>query len=146
MAEKVITGILYAAALIYAAVQDLKTHEIPDRAHIFLLLIATAALLYGGATLYRIENMAFGAVMAGGPLLIAACFSDGIGGGDVKLAAAAGLLLGLWYGIFALILSLIVFIIASLFCKIIKQLKHHAFAMAPAIAAGFTLTYLITIK
>lgn len=139
-----IGGIIYAAILAYAAVKDIQTHEVPDRAALLLLALSAAACVAGGVTWEKAGSMALGALAAGGPLLAAALASDGIGGGDVKLAAGAGVMLGWEYGLMALILSLIMFIIGALVCRAVRRQEHHAYAMAPSIAVGFTATYIFS--
>ncbi|WP_144873429.1 A24 family peptidase [Microbacterium sp. 1.5R] len=92
-------GLLIVAARL--VVIDLRTHRLPDRIVLptlgALLLLATvdalvshdtAALLRGGTGLL---------VLGGFYALLRLISRDGMGGGDVKLAAGIGLLLG-WHG------------------------------------------------
>lgn len=98
--------VLFVAGLLIAAVSDAKSREIPNAAPL-LLLAAGVLKLALVPTVPTVMSALFGAFLGGFPLLILALFSKSIGGGDVKLAATAGLSLG-WLGSYlALLLSLI---------------------------------------
>lgn len=88
------TDLVYCAALLplsWAAVRDGKRRVIPNGAAISLLLLAVLRAWLAGAW----AAMLFGLLLTGLPLLLAAVLWDtGIGGGDVKLCAALGALLG----------------------------------------------------
>lgn len=95
-----VEGILYcllASALLVIAIIDFRTYEIPLGLNVFILLLGVVRLCTD------IKNWALyvvGFFLVSGMFLLAAWISlkflkkDGMGGGDVKLMAAAGLLLG----------------------------------------------------
>ena len=95
-----VEGILYcllASALLVIAVIDFRTYEIPFGLNVFIFLLGVVRLCTD------IKNWALyvaGFFLVSGMFLLAAWISlkflkkDGMGGGDVKLMAAAGLLLG----------------------------------------------------
>ena len=65
------------------------------------------------------------------------------GGGDIKLMAAAGLVLGLPAGIFATILGLLLVLAYSVFLKICKKTQVIAVPLVPFLSAGCAAGYLI---
>lgn len=78
---------LFSSLLLAASVWDLRKRIIPDS---ICLLIALAGLI-------DFSPANFLGVLAALPLLIAALYKpDSIGGGDIKLTATAGIVLGFW--------------------------------------------------
>lgn len=96
----VAAGFLGALGVALAAI-DLEVQRLPDRltlpAYPFLLTMLAAAAASGHdlATLGR--ALLGGLALAGGYLLLAVARPGQIGGGDIKLAGLAGLVLG-WFG------------------------------------------------
>lgn len=85
--------LLCAVPLLCAAVMDYKKRVIPDWTCIVLLLIGIAsAFLLPSPALY--ERIA-GFLLPGLCLLLLAVRYGGVGGGDIKLSAAAGFTFGL---------------------------------------------------
>ncbi|MCE4024406.1 MULTISPECIES: A24 family peptidase [unclassified Microbacterium] len=87
---------------------DIATHRLPDRivlptlAGALLLALADAVLAGGGA---RLLGALWGMLILGGfYALLRALSREGMGGGDVKLAALIGLVLG-WHGWQALVVG-----------------------------------------
>lgn len=82
------------------------------------------------------------------PFLLAAVFFGGMGGGDIKLMAACGLVLGLLKGLFAamagLSLLLIYVLIYRIVCRVQRREAKKAFPLAPFLSAGCLLTYFIS--
>lgn len=101
---------LFLAGLLVAAVSDAKTREIPNAAPLFLLASGVLKLALT-PSVPALLSAVFGGFLGGFPLLILALFSHSIGGGDVKLAVSAGLVLG-WLGSYlALLIGLIGFVL-----------------------------------
>ncbi len=142
------------------AVIDLRTRRVPDSV---TLPLAAAGLVLAAAGLGRVGMMAACAGLATGLLLMLPGYLfGGTGGGDVKLLAAAGSLLGphdtLWAFAFTLIagavLALSVAVVRGRFALTMRRTAGLAagrggghedirrpdagnrFAYAPAIAAG----------
>lgn len=133
--------LIYSGALVFAAYVDIRKHEIPNTAYLLLLLPPAALCVQNRFA--ALGGMLLGAAAAGTPLLVAALVSDGIGGGDGKLAFCAGLMLS-WIGsLTALILSLLLFLIGSSLVRAVKKYRHRAFAMGPYIAVGFTAVFVL---
>ena len=123
--------------LMVAAVCDLRTREIPDWISIALLLLAVIAAAFG------IANIRWWMVLSGGLVGLAVGgtlfrFAK-LGGGDAKLIAALGALLGpvgLWFALFWMALA------GGVFALIAAARGQRDYAYAPAIAIGFA-AYLV---
>ena len=131
---------LLLAGLLIAAVSDAQSREIPNAAP--LLLFAAGGLKLALAfNMPALQSALLGAFLGGFPLLILALFNHSIGGGDVKLAASAGLALG-WLGSYlALLIGLAGFMLyGGLKCvgkrKTPEKAAKTAFPFAPAYAVG----------
>jgi leader peptidase (prepilin peptidase) / N-methyltransferase len=78
-----------------AAAADWRTHRIPNRLVVFVLLPALLAVLLGGDPAGRLESLLLGATVMALPLLVLHLAAPAaMGFGDVKLAAALGAGLG----------------------------------------------------
>lgn len=83
---------VFFACLVCIAFIDMDTQIIPDRFHIVIACLGVAAIFLVPDILWY-EHL-IGAVCVSLPLLIVALLTGGFGFGDIKLMAAAGLLLG----------------------------------------------------
>jgi len=120
-----------------ASVYDLRTREIPDWISLALLVSAAAAASFGWA------GIRWWMVASGGGLGLAVGYSlfrfFKFGGGDAKLIAAIGALLGPVGLLFALFWMAIVGGLLALIAMIRGQ---NDYAYGPAIAAGYA-AYLV---
>lgn len=118
-----------------AAVIDADRRMIPDQT---VFLIACCALFDLGAGAASVPAMLAGVILLGGLLLAGAVCTDGIGGGDVKLSAALGALLGPHRGLLMLLLSLVLLITAG-------KLSHQpALPFAPFILGAFYIYAIVS--
>ena len=131
--RKAVQTIVFLLLLLLASVTDLKKRIVPDL--LCMLIALTAAISFRPEQLWGI----FSAL----PFLLAAVFCGGMGGGDIKLMAAAGLVLGLPAGIFATILGLLLVLAYSVFLKICKKTQVIAVPLVPCLSAGCAAGYLI---
>ncbi len=160
----------FLALLLISAI-DFRLQIIPDSLNIFLALLGVAMIfvhgslgdfglkngIIGGSFLgsyalmffisnSQIVNALFGAAL--GALFIGLIYlftrGRGIGFGDVKLAAASGLLLG-WPDIaLALLLAFVVGSIVAVILMMSKQKTiHDAVPFGPFIAMGITIVFLL---
>lgn len=131
---------LFLAGLLIAAVSDVKSREIPNAAPL-LLLAAGVLKLALVPTIPEAVSALLGAFLGGFPLLLLALFNHSIGGGDVKLAASAGLALG-WLGSYlALLVGLAGFMLYGGLKRVGKRkapekTENPTFPFAPAYAVG----------
>ena len=133
----VLQAVFFAALLCAASVVDLKHRIIPDWLN---LMIASISLLC-----FSLEQLM--GIFIALPFLLAAVFFGGMGGGDIKLMAACGLVLGLPKGLLAAIagLSLLLLYVAiyRIVCKVQRREAKKAFPLAPFLSAGCLLAYFI---
>lgn len=97
----------FLSVLLVIFVYDLRYMEIPDRFTIPAMAFALVANLYLG---FAWTSLALGAVVAGGFFLAQYVLSKGawIGGGDIRLGALMGLMLGLPSTVAALFVAYVV--------------------------------------
>lgn len=143
-----IASILYSlcfSALLVLAVVDWRTYEIPIGVNIFIGILGIVRLIL---ILLEIEDgnvieMLIGAVSVAGFLLIIRVASQGkaMGGGDVKLMAAAGLLIGVKEIILALVIGCIVGSIIHIARMKISG-EGRVLAMGPYLAIGIFISML----
>lgn len=91
-------AILLCQVLIVAGVFDAATYEIPDFLHLMIAMV--------GLLLFQPLPALLGFVLVPIPFLAAAAKTERIGGGDVKLMAASGFVLGVLGGISMMIWGL----------------------------------------
>ena len=133
-------GLVFLSVLIVAAFIDHDHTFIPDRLHIIILALAVAACFVGPEI--SLLSRLIGAGAIGGFMLIVALLTHGIGGGDVKLMAASGLLLGWQLNLMAFFLAYILAGLCYGLPYLLKKLPAHTeVPMAPffAVALAFAL-------
>ncbi len=127
-----VIAILVLALLIVATICDLRTREIPDWISIVIALIALGSSAIGWL------GIGLGWVLAGGLLgltigLTLFQFAQ-LGGGDAKLIAALGLLVGP----VGLLIMLFGMAVAGGVLSLVAMLRgQRDYAYVPAITAGF---------
>lgn len=131
---------LMASALLVLSLIDWRTYEIPFSINVFLAALGVVATVQEPGQL--ISHL-LGAVCVSGVLGVIYLISGGraIGGGDIKLMAACGLLLG-WQRI---VLAFFVGCILGSMIHLIRiRVSHvgHVLAMGPYLAAGIFLSAL----
>lgn len=138
-----VEGVLYcllASALLVLSVIDFRTYEIPFGINVFITLLGAVRL----GTDYRQWYLyVIGFFLVSGLFYIAFLVTggNGIGGGDIKLMAAAGLLLGGWKIFLAMILgSLFAVLIHPVRMKLSKE--GHRLAFGPYLSAGILFSAL----
>lgn len=127
---------LFCLLLIVASAEDIKRRVIPDGINLCIAGFACWGLYP--------ENLL--GILASLPFLIAA-LKGGMGGGDVKLVASCGLVVGLPCALFGSILGLVFLLLYSLVHRIGVCFFHGkasmAFPMAPFLSVGFMISYLL---
>ncbi len=130
-------GGFFAALLGAASAWDIKKRIIPDS--ICLGVALTGLLIF--------EPMKLFGILAAVPFLLAALVFGGMGGGDIKLMAAAGLVLGLQKGIAAIIMGLTGMLAFHAICFIVQKLRGRdapkAYPLAPFLSLGCLAAYFL---
>ena len=129
-----------SSALIVIAVIDWRTYEIPFGLNVFIACIGVINAIFD----YRnLVSYLIGAVCVSGFLLILYYLTKGrgIGGGDIKLMAAAGLFLGWKNIILALVIGCILGSIIHLIRMKVSK-AEHVLAFGPYLAAGIFISSL----
>ena len=131
---------LMTSALLTLSLIDWRTYEIPLGINVFLFILGVAAAVLDRGNL--LSHMA-GMVCVSGFLGILYLISRGraIGGGDIKLMFACGLILGWKQIILAFLLGCIIGSVIHLI-RIRVQGEGHVLAMGPYLSAGIFLAAL----
>lgn len=133
---------LFIAILLAISIHDIKYKKIPDK--LIVLLGITAILSAVFTDDVSITSRLIGMILISVLLIIIRIFSKGgIGGGDIKLMAVSGLLLGadciLHAVFFGAVLSVIVILVLLGFRKINRKSK---IAFGPFLSIGIITTIL----
>lgn len=131
---------LMTSALLTLSLIDWRTYEIPLGINVFLFILGVAAAVLDRGNL--LSHLA-GMVCVSGFLGILYLISRGraIGGGDIKLMFACGLILGWKLIILAFLLGCIIGSVIHL-VRIRVQGEGHVLAMGPYLSAGIFLAAL----
>lgn len=133
---------LFFSLLFAVSVCDIRYREIPDGLQV--VIAALTFLCFSPGNLLGI----LGALPY---LVIALLFSalEGIGGGDIKLAAATGVVLGLPASLTASVLGLAAFLVYAIPCSCIRRIHgrkgKYAFPVGPFLAVGSAAAYFMKI-
>jgi len=138
-----VEGVLYClftSALFVLSVIDFRTYEIPLGINVFI------ALLGGVRLVTDLQNWwiyLLGAVLVSGIFYIAVLVTKGrgMGGGDVRLMAAAGLLLGAPKVFLAMMLGCLFGVVIHSIRMVVSK-KDHMLAFGPYLAMGLFLSAL----
>lgn len=133
----VLQAVFFIALLCSASLLDFRKRIVPDW---ICLFIASISVLD-----FAPERLT--GIIISLPFLLAAVLFGGMGGGDIKLMAACGLVLGLPKGLLAamagLNLLLIYVAIYRIVCRVQRREAKQAFPLAPFLSAGCLLAYFI---
>ncbi|MBP3339610.1 MAG: prepilin peptidase [Lachnospiraceae bacterium] len=134
---------LCTSALLVLSVIDWRTYEIPVQLNIFILITGIARVINYRNNSDEIIELLIGMIAVSVPLLLLFYLTKGrgIGGGDVKLMAAAGLLVGVGNIVLALVLGCVIgSIIHIALMKICK--RDNVLAFGPYLSIGIFITML----
>lgn len=143
-ADSVAQAALFCCLLLAASVWDLRKRIVPDTLCVLIFCLGLRTL-----TPDKLSG-----ILLALPLLIAALVKEGgMGGGDIKLTAAAGFVMGLPAGTAGLILGLTAVLGYDLLRKGIRKLKkteapvagEHVLPLAPFLSAGFIAAYIMNL-
>ncbi|MEQ3316414.1 A24 family peptidase [Enterocloster clostridioformis] len=135
--DSTLLAVFFALLLCAASVFDLRRRIIPDTLN--LSIAASALLCFSPAQLWGI--------LIALPFLLAAVLCGGMGGGDIKLMAACGLVLGLPKGMLAATAGLSLLLcyagIYRIICRVQGWEDVKSFPLAPFLSVGCLLAYFI---
>lgn len=142
MTPKSLVLFLALAVLLCVFLIDLRTMEIPNELAIVLLVLGLVDAFTSNDI--ALLERGIGLVIVSIPMfLLTLAIKNAFGGGDVKLIAAAGFLLG-WPGVlFATFVGLLIGGAQGVYILTVKkQGKETLFAFGPALSIGIALTLL----
>jgi leader peptidase (prepilin peptidase)/N-methyltransferase len=139
MTPEFFMGAALLSVLVCISIVDARTMEIPLSFNIAIFAIGIARLIFSWP---HILEYLIGAVAVSGFLLIVYILTGGggVGGGDIKLMAAAGLLLG-WK---CIIIAFLIGCILGSVIHIIRMAVFHAgrkLALGPYLSAGIAIAF-----
>lgn len=141
MPDKLITAMeleeirtaLFISVMLMASICDIRTRTIPDFISILLVL----------ASLIPPESDRMIGILTALPLLMAGLTVGGIGGGDIKITGACGMMLGVGRAFTGLTVGLLLMIlfhlVRSMVIKNRQKEKRRAYPLAPFLTVGMVL-------
>lgn len=141
LSGKALLAFAYLCVLTVVAVIDWNTRIIYDRFHIIILLLGVVSLWLFPE--HGLLDRLIGAVIVSLPMFVLAmCIEGAFGGGDIKLMAASGVLLG-WRAVFCgMFLGLLA---GGIYCILMlaagKMGRKDSFAFGPFLAFGLSLAF-----
>ena len=138
MIEVLWTGKSFALFLILfrASYSDVKSRTVADRFSLLLLLLS----------LIPPKPFQVLGIFCSLPFLIAAVTSGGIGGADIKIMSAAGTILGMTGGIFAMLIGLAGMLLFHGGNVIVSKFRNKkvgkAYPLVPFLSVGIFMVYL----
>lgn len=126
-------GIAILGILIMASITDIRKQEVPVVYQVLLLCLIPFS--------FRLENL-WGIAVAI-PFFIAAVATDRIGGGDFKVIAILGILLGFYETLLTVIAGCLIFIFSSLVIGRIKGKGNNLFPFIPSLTLGYVGTLVL---
>lgn len=132
-----VQGGIFAVLLLTASVFDIRKRIIPDRVSLAIALTSFLAF----------EPMKLFGILAAVIFYIIAYIFGGMGGGDIKLMAAAGLVLGFTKSMTAIVIGLTVLLVFHAGRVIIQRrcgrTVQNAYPLAPFLSLGCLAAYFI---
>ena len=135
--SSIVQAVLLFCLMGCAVYTDIKKREIPT------IIWSSMALI----SLIDFKVVHLFGILAALPLLIAAMVSpSGIGGGDIKLVATVGLVIGFWKALIGMAIGLSLVIIFHGAVKLIYRIssnehRRKAYPLAPFLTLGYVCVY-----
>lgn len=137
--NNILQAVLFFSLLGIAAYTDIKNREIPD-----ILCVAMALTSF-----LDFKAVSVLGILAALPFFVSAMISPtGIGGGDIKLTAAVGLVLGFWETMFGMTIGLAAVVVTHGVRILLFKMKDigaepKAYPLAPFLMFGFACAYFL---
>jgi len=133
-------GLIFSAVIVVIAMIDFDTMDIYDVFHFIILGLALINIIVLKSNL--VDHL-MGAVVVSIPFYLIAYLTQGLGGGDVKLMAAGGLLLGLKSIAVAALIGIILGGIAASFLLLFRKKEAKSMMpFGPFLCIGLYIAYL----
>ena len=128
---RLVTVLVIFGILLLISIVDFKIHMIPDQLNMLLFLAGIWS------------SFVFGIFVVSIPFFIIAVLSSGgLGGGDIKLMAASGVLLGVTGNVFAACFGLLLGGFCGLFLLLTKRIGYkECFALGPFLCLGIAIVF-----
>ena len=129
-------AVLFLSLLSAASIMDMRKRIVPNSICIAIALIGL--ICFSPIKLFGI--------MSAMPFLFAGLYSGGIGGGDIKLTAATGLVMGFKGAIAGIVLGISAMLIFHVLHKIFRkplEVETKAYPLAPFLSLGFLFIYFL---
>ena len=135
----ILQAVLFISLLSAASISDLRKRVIPDP--ICIAIALTGLLCF---TLVKLLG-----ILVALPFLLIGLCCGGIGGGDIKLAAAVGVVLGFKGAMAGTVLGLSAMLLfhalSKIFRKPLEVKEEAAYPLAPFLSLGFLVIYFLTL-
>ena len=128
----IVKAMVILCVLICVSVADIRKREVPVISQVLLLCLIPF--------FFNIENVR--GVLVAIPFFITAILTDKIGGGDFKIIALLGILIGLKNAFWTVVIGCVIFIVSSLITGLCKGEKKTMYPFIPSLTAGYILTIL----
>lgn len=139
LSHQLVLSFILSLILVSVAMIDIDTLEIKDRFQILLLILAISNIFV--SKIPFLEHL-IGFFIISIPFYIIAILTDGIGGGDIKLIAIGGLLLGYKATLVAFFIASVSASIRALYLLIFMKSSGKAqMAFGPFLCIGIYIAY-----
>lgn len=138
---RIITMFVIVSILLVISIIDFKMKIIPNRLNVLLLISGIwSSLVFQEVTFL---SRFLGVFSVSVPMFILSVLcSGGLGGGDIKLMAASGMLLGIKWNIFAACVGLLLGGLYGFFLLITKRAERKdCFALGPFLCIGIATVF-----
>lgn len=127
--------VLITTIFIKASYCDIKTRQVPDRYSLYLVLLA----------LCTSSCRNWWGIFCALPFLVAGICIGGIGGADIKIMGAAGMVIGFFSGITVMIIGISCMLLFHMINKWIcrKYIQSQAYPLVPFLTVGILIVYMI---
>ncbi len=136
-----VKGMILTLIMLYASLQDMKSHEVPNCIPIMILILA-----FVGFRSSDLLSMLCGSAVVFIPVLATTILNPEhpLGGADIKISTALAFLLGVEKGLFALLIGmLLAVVVTAISNKINQKDQKEPFAVVPYLWIGAALAYMI---
>ena len=138
---RIITMVVIVGILLVISIIDFKIKIIPNQLNVLLLISGIWSSFVFQEVTFRSRFLGMFSVSI--PMLILAVLcSGGLGGGDIKLMAASGMLLGIKWNVFAACTGLFLGGLYGFFLLITRRAERKdCFALGPFLCIGIATVF-----